>query len=77
MDQEYKTTGPIRDSSLYISGTIRKALAWVKDGETADELAEKIITKWLQENHPTVLFHIENQRAEDKVFRSTLKPKPF
>lgn len=77
MDQEHKTSGPIRDSSIYVSHTIRKALAWVKDGETADELAEKIITQWLEKNHPTVLTHIENQRAEDKVFREGLKPKPF
>ncbi len=73
MSEESKV---IRDSSIYVSWVTRQGLNYVSRAigmENPDQLAEKVITQWLTEKHPTVMAHMEKRSKEDKDFRETLK----
>lgn len=75
---------PIRSESLYVSYGVRKAftyLAQAQTDQTPDAIAEDVLTKWIAENHPDIVNHIEEQREIDKAFRLSLQkklsPTPF
>lgn len=79
MDIPHPTTGPIRDSAVYVSWITRKGLNYVprEPGITTDELAETILADWLKEKWPQIVNHMKAQSEADKAFKESLRPKPF
>lgn len=68
-------TGPVRDSSVYVSWQTLKALRMVGRAieQPADALANDILRDWLIEHYPTVVSHIEAQQQAADNFQKQLK----
>lgn len=70
-------TGPVRDSSVYVSWQTLKALRMVgKASELPpDALANDVLRAWLLEKHPGVVQHIETQQTVSDEFQKGLKER--
>jgi len=68
-------TGPVRDSSIWVSWQTLKALRMIgKASEIPpDALANDVLRAWLLEKHPTVVQHIEAQQQAADDFQKGLK----
>lgn len=79
-DIPHPTQGATRDSQIYVSWRVRKALSYIprEQDESIDSIAEAVLKEWLEKNHQPILDHLNKQNDEDKAFRASLaKPIPF
>jgi hypothetical protein len=68
-----------RPNSIYVSYEVRKAL-WLiaKSGDakgqklTADEIADRILSNNIKENHPQILEHLRDIQKMEKELLKTL-----
>ncbi len=81
MNIDHPTSGPIRDTSVYLPWQTRKAFGYLllrESGGTIDGLIDGVLTEWLKANHPTIVQFIDEQQDREKQFRKSLEAKkPF
>lgn len=71
-------TSSIRSDAIYVRWNVRKAFTYLRrdQDEPIDQLIDKVLSEWLEKNHPNILKHLKEQWDQDKAFREGYKAQP-